>query len=401
MGGSGPDHFAPHGVGFLADSVEALRVVEEIADTGGDGFGIAEGDKNAAVVGEQFPGMPVGGGDDGFAGAENVSERAGGDLGFVEIGGEVNVGGADEFFEVVSGDEAVVEDDVIFDAVVIGEALEGEAVAFALASDELGMGGAEDEIDDVGMLADDFGQGLDDVFDAFAGTEEAEGEEDFAAFDAELGLVEAGVHEGHVGDAVGDDVEFGLGHLVGFEQDFSAFLSHDDEAVAAADEFVHHFALGGVGVAQDGVEGGDDGHADLLEEGEQVAAGGTAVDAELVLDGEDVGVVEVEEIGGATVGVEVFFEEFEADAGWVVVALDPVVDCADEAVGFRSGGGDGLAEVVGEGGDAAESGQVICQEGDAPWQRGSFQYRRLLNAATPSDDDRLGGNSNRGFAGGD
>jgi hypothetical protein len=149
------------------------------------------------------------------------------------------------------------------------------------------------------------------------------------------------------------------------------------------------------------MEGGDDGHADLFEEGEQVAAGGAAVDAELVLDGEDVGVVEVEEIGGATVGVEVFFEEFEADAGWVVVALDPVVDCADEAVGFRSGGGDGLAEVVGEGGDAAESGQVICQEGDAPWQRGSFQYRRLLNAATPSDDDRLGGNSNRGFAGGD
>ena len=76
FGGFRPDHGAPHGVGVLADAVEALRVVQEIADTGGDGFGVAEGDKNAAVVGEQFLGMPVGGGDDGFAGAENVSERA-------------------------------------------------------------------------------------------------------------------------------------------------------------------------------------------------------------------------------------------------------------------------------------------------------------------------------------
>ena len=69
LGHFGPDHVASGEVGLLAHGIETFLVVEQRVDRGGRGGGIAERDEGTGAVGEEFGGVPVGGGDDGFAGA--------------------------------------------------------------------------------------------------------------------------------------------------------------------------------------------------------------------------------------------------------------------------------------------------------------------------------------------
>ena len=58
------------------------------------------------------------------------------------------------------------------------------------------------------------GSAAEHVFDALVGREQAEGEDDVFALDAELVLVEVGIDERHIGNAVGDDVDFCRGNVV-------------------------------------------------------------------------------------------------------------------------------------------------------------------------------------------
>jgi hypothetical protein len=144
------------------------------------------------------------------------------------------------------------------------------------------------------------------------------------------------------------------------------------------------------------VQRGDDRHADFFEEGEQVAASGAAIDAELMLDAEHIGIGEVQKIRCTPVGVEVFFQQLKADAGGVVITFDPIIDGTDEAVGGWGCCGDGLAEVMSESGNTTEPRKIISEEGDPLWQSGSIQFN------APSDCDMshqtaCAENSNPGF----
>ena len=96
-----------------------------------------------------------------------------------------------------------------------------------------------------------------------------------------------------------------------------------------------------------------------------MAAGAPAEDAVLVLQAHEIDVVDVQEVGGAAIGVDVLLRQFEADAGRIVVARLGVVDGQGDARRLDALDGDGLAQVGREGGDAALARQVIADEGDA------------------------------------
>ena len=94
------------------------------------------------------------------------------------------------------------------------------------------------------------------------------------AFDVELVLVEIGVDERHVGNAVVNDVDFLRGDLVDLLQELAAALRHDDHPRRQGRQLPHDAALVGAGLAQHGVQRGDDRHAEVAEQGENVRPAG-------------------------------------------------------------------------------------------------------------------------------
>ena len=114
-------------------------------------------------------------------------------------GREVKVGRADELLEFFEFDEAVVEDDVLLDLVLLGQPFQAEPVGFALLAHQVGMGGAQHDVNHVGKLRQDLRQRLEHVLDSLVRREQAEGEQHHPAFHAELVLVEVRIHERDVG----------------------------------------------------------------------------------------------------------------------------------------------------------------------------------------------------------
>ena len=80
-------------------------------------------------------------------------------------------------------------------------------ISLAVVLLDMRMRGADDEIDHVGVLGEDRRQGRDDILDAFVGGQQAEAEQDVFAFDAEQILMKARVDEGHIGNAVRNQID--------------------------------------------------------------------------------------------------------------------------------------------------------------------------------------------------
>ena len=79
------------------------------------------------------------------------------------------------------------------------------------------------------------------------------------------------------------------------------------------------------GLAQNGVEGGDDRHLQFADQRQQMAAGRPAVNAKLVLNADNVHVADVDEVRRALVGREILFFYLETHhAGILVPFLDIV-----------------------------------------------------------------------------
>ena len=101
--------------------------------------------------------MPVGRGNHRLAGAKRIGQGARGDLRFVQVRGDVKVGGADELLQIFKIDEAIVEDDVLLDLVFLGEDFQAESIGFAMLPQFIGMGGAQDNVNNLGKLRQYFG----------------------------------------------------------------------------------------------------------------------------------------------------------------------------------------------------------------------------------------------------
>ena len=226
------------------------------------------------------------------------------------------------------------------------------------------MGRAEDDVDEIRDSREDLGDGPEHVLDALVGREQPEGQGHRPTLDAELFLVGAGRDVGRVGDAVGDEVDLGLGHAVDLAEERPRPVGHDDDPRRQLRELDEDPTLLGVRLAQDRVESRDDRHPEVTHQAEHVAAGRAAVDAVLVLEGDDVGVREVQEVGRPEVAVQVRFGDLEPDLRRVVVPFEAIVDRHDGALGLRKPSGYRGEHVVGEGGDPALARKIVADEGD-------------------------------------
>ena len=347
-------------MGIGSDLFHASSVIEQTADRFRDGSGVAEWNQHSFSIPQEFLRVPVGGRDHGFSRSEDIREGSGGDLGLVKVRRDVDIGRGDESLEILLRDKPVVEDHVFLHPPLLGEEFQTQAVTLPLPGQQMGVRGTEHQVDHAGMAACDFREGLDHMLDSLARTDQAEREKHPSSLHPELRLTPPRIAQLQVRDAVRDDVDFSLMKAVSLLQDLDPLARHHHHAVASLQQFLHDLPLGPVRFAQDRVQRGDNRHPHLAEKSQKMASGRASVDPELMLDAKQVGVVEVQEIGAAPVGIEILLQEFEADAGRVVVPLGAVVHRPDIAFGVGGGGGHRFAEILREGRDPAMSRRIVA-----------------------------------------
>ena len=258
-----------------------------------------------------------------------------------------------------------MKDHVLLHAEIHGHLLELLSVAFALFAEQMWVGGSQHHVPRGGMLLHHGGQRPDHVLDALVGREQAECEEHVFACHAEAILVEIRIDELHVGNAVGDHVDPVVGDAVDLAEQRAAALRHDGQPGREMEDIAHHPPLIGRGMGENGMERGVDRRPDVPHQFEHVSAGGAAKDAVFVLQGDDVDVRKIQELGGPLVGRHVGVGALEPHLGGILVGSSAVIHRHDETIGLREVGSDGVAHVAGERGDAATARGVVADEGDA------------------------------------
>ncbi len=355
----GPRHAAAELVGVRAQVQHARRVPQQAQQALADALRVAELDQHAARVAQQLLGVPVGRGDDGLAGAERVGERAAGDLLAVQVGRHVDVGRLEELAELLQRDEPAVEQHVALQAQVAGLALQAQAVALALLAQDVRVRGAQDDVAEVGELLHDGGQRTQGVLDALARAQQPERQQHLAPLHVELALVLRGLHQRDLGHAVVDEAYLLRRRVVDALEEVHRPLAHHHELAAQDHQLVHHLALALAGRLQHGVEGGDDGAAQLAQQVQDVAAVVAAEDAELVLQADGPHLVVVEEFGRADVVGRLVLAQAVLDLRRVVQVVGRIVHRDDDGAQPRVHAAlDGPGQVVGERADAALAGGI-------------------------------------------
>ena len=98
-----------------------------------------------------------------------------------------------------------------------------------------------------------------------------------------------------------DDIDLVLGYTVNIMEESGAVGAHDDEPLRKSGDLVHRSTLHGIRLAEDGVNGGHDRHAQFAQEREQVVTGVATENTVLVLHGHDIDLVSVQIIRGDAV----------------------------------------------------------------------------------------------------
>src|SRR5579863_4935870 len=132
-----------------------------------DSRSVAEWNQDAAILGQQLRGVPVGRGNYRFARAKGIGQRAGSDLSFVQVRRYVKVGGSDELLQILKLHEIVVEDDVLLDFVLLSQHFQADAVGFAMLTQFVRMRGAQDNVNHLRELRQNLWQSVEHVLDAF------------------------------------------------------------------------------------------------------------------------------------------------------------------------------------------------------------------------------------------
>ena len=379
----GPRHRAAVRAGALAHRRAARVVAEQRGERRAHRLGVAERHQLAAPVGQQLAGVRVGRAHDRAPRADGVGERPADDLVGAVVRRDVDVAGREVASQLVQVDEAVHEAHVGRHAELPDAGLQRGPVGVPLLAQHLRVRGAEHDVEQVGVLGHDRRERLDDDLDALARRQQPEREQHGAAArdDALLGrlLVEVGAD----GDAVRDHP-----HLRGV--DAAALLEQPDRLLGEHDQDVGAGGDPPGGLAQlrrrccqDGVQGGDDRRADVLEQLVEVRPGVAAEDPELVLDAQDVDVLGVDEGGGRPVVLQVRRPQLEDHLGAVGVRPRVVRHRQLHGGAVGAGGGERAAQVVGERRDAAAS-----------WRRGAHQAHPgagvvVLHVRAPSSSDWL------------
>ena len=111
-----------------------------------------------------------------------------------------------------------------------------------------------------------------------------------------------------------------------------------------------------------------------------MTAGGSAVNAKLVLDRDYLDIIDVEEVSRAPIGIEFLFVDFKSYLSRIIITFRSIIDCAHHALALRVLRSNSFTNVRGKGSNAALTRKMIPEEGYAFYGRGNFHSVALLSA---------------------
>ena len=136
---------------------------------------VAERHEQAPPVGQDFFGVQVGRADHGPPGRQGIRQGAAGNLILSRIGSDVHVAALQVLQQFGKAEILVDETHMRADAQRLGHLDQALAIDLALLTLDLRVGGAHDQVHDVGTGGDDPGHGLDHVFQPLAAIDQSEG----------------------------------------------------------------------------------------------------------------------------------------------------------------------------------------------------------------------------------
>ena len=240
--------------------------------------------------------MPIGSRDHGLARSETICQRTGCDLGLVEIGSEIDIRRTNKLAEFGIFDVAVYEHHIPLHPQVACKLLERFSVTFSILAHKVGMRRAEDNVNNVGMLLNDLGQGSDGVLDAFSRREETEGEKDRTPCHAKVIFIKIRICKRNVRNSVRDNRDFFFRDSMNIAQHFRTVIRHHNKFTGAFNEIGKRPALFASGMGKHRVERCHNRHSCAVQEICNVAACWPAEDAKFVLQTENVGMRKVQKI---------------------------------------------------------------------------------------------------------
>jgi hypothetical protein len=209
---------------------------------------------------------------------------------------DVDIGSTNILNHLLRVDEAVVENHLRCHTHILGQGLQTGSIVVPFTTQDVRMGSARDNIDNVLVLRQDLGQSTNHIFNPFVWGEQPECKQDRLAFDTEAVLIEVGIQKREIGNAMRNHVDLAAPDFVDFLQELGRQLAHDNEAIGKLSDLFHDHQLVGVGFPQNRVQGGHHGHLQTLQQLKNMAPGWTAEDPILVLQAHHIDVVEVQEL---------------------------------------------------------------------------------------------------------
>src|SRR5579863_594570 len=216
----------------------------------------------------------------------------------MSVGSDINIGRAYELDHFPRADETVVEDHPGLHSHFLGQGLQVCPILLALTTENMGVGGARRHVDNIFVLRQNVRQCPNDVFDSLVRREQAEGEEYRFPFHAKAFLIEIGIQKWQVGNAMRNQVDLAAGYFEYLLQELGRQLAHHDQAVRQGHDLLHDPPLVRTGFAKDGVESGDERHAETAEKGQNVTARRATKNSILMLQAHQIEIAEIQELGG-------------------------------------------------------------------------------------------------------
>src|ERR1700674_534340 len=157
--------------------------------------------------------MPIWSRDNRLARSEGIGQRAGNDLRFMAIRSDVDIRSADELGHFLRAGKAVVEDNLQLHSYFLRQCFQAIPVTITIATENMRMSCARNDINDILMFRKNLRQSLNDVFDSLVRREQAEGEQNRLSFDSEPVFEKIRIEKRQIWNPMGNHVDLAVRHL--------------------------------------------------------------------------------------------------------------------------------------------------------------------------------------------